>query len=224
MKIKIVVVDFEVPPRAKRWALRLGIPLAILGVAGIALAVPSLKQWKTGDTLTADDLNNSFQAVSVPPGTIVAWGGASDAPSIPVGWLLCDGSAVGRTGTYANLFTAISISFGGGDGVTTFNVPDLRGRFLRGLNLGAGRDPDVATRAVSNPGGNAGDKVGSLQDDQFRAHHHSLKEFGTFNVGTPFDTVVVGNGGLTQDTGGVIDTGGNETRPVNVAVNYIIKL
>ena len=112
MKIKIVVVDFEVPPRAKRWALRLGIPLVILGVAGIALAVPALKQWKTGDTLTADDLNNSFQAVSVPPGTIVAWGGAADTASVPVGWLLCDGSAVART-TYANLFAAIGINFGG---------------------------------------------------------------------------------------------------------------
>lgn len=61
-------------------------------------------------------------------GMIVATGRAT-VPSIF--WLMCDGSAVSRT-TYANLFTAIGTTYGVGDGLTTFNVPDLRGRFPLG--------------------------------------------------------------------------------------------
>jgi len=63
----------------------------------------------------------------VPIGTIVAYGGAS-APS---DWLICDGSAVSRV-TYANLFAVLGITYGAGDGVTTFNVPDLQQRFPLG--------------------------------------------------------------------------------------------
>lgn len=58
-----------------------------------------------------------------PPGMLAPYAGSS-APS---GWLLCDGSAVSRT-TYADLFSAISTTYGSGNGTTTFNVPDLRGR------------------------------------------------------------------------------------------------
>lgn len=62
----------------------------------------------------------------VPPGAIMSYGGAN----APTGWLLCDGAAVSRT-VYANLFSAIGTSFGAGDGSTTFNLPDMRGRFVR---------------------------------------------------------------------------------------------
>jgi len=55
--------------------------------------------------------------------------------STPTGWLLCDGSAVSRT-TYAALFTAISTTYGTGDGSTTFNVPDYRGRSPLGPDTG----------------------------------------------------------------------------------------
>ena len=72
---------------------------------------------------------DSAQTVSSPPGAIVAYA----ASTAPTGWLLCDGSAVSRT-TYAALFTAISTTWGIGDGSTTFNVPDLRGQFLRGYD------------------------------------------------------------------------------------------
>ena len=60
---------------------------------------------------------------AVPPGAIMAFGGSA----APAGWLLCDGSAVSRT-TFAALFAAISTAYGSGDGSTTFNLPDLRGR------------------------------------------------------------------------------------------------
>ena len=62
-----------------------------------------------------------------PIGTILAFGGSE----IPVGWHLCDGTAVSRT-AYAELFAIIGTNFGVGDGSTTFNLPDLRGEVIRG--------------------------------------------------------------------------------------------
>jgi microcystin-dependent protein len=69
----------------------------------------------------------------VPTGTISAFGGASP----PLGWISCNGAAVSRT-VYADLFTAIGTTWGIGDGVTTFNVPDLRGRAVLGSGTGSG--------------------------------------------------------------------------------------
>ncbi|MBP2631566.1 MAG: Tail Collar domain protein [Firmicutes bacterium] len=57
----------------------------------------------------------------------------------PGGWLKADGSAVSRA-DYANLFDAVGIMFGAGDGSTTFNLPDLRGEFIRGFDNGRGVD------------------------------------------------------------------------------------
>lgn len=72
--------------------------------------------------------NSSFYA---PVGLVAPFGGAySNIP--PSGWLFCDGAAVSRTGTYADLFTVIGVSYGSGDGSSTFNVPDLRGRVPMG--------------------------------------------------------------------------------------------
>lgn len=65
---------------------------------------------------------------AVPPGVIVHYGAAS----APTGYLLCDGSAVSRT-TYSALFAIVGTTFGVGDGATTFNVPDVRQRFMIGL-------------------------------------------------------------------------------------------
>jgi len=73
-------------------------------------------------------------AVSVPVGGLALWAGSSE----PAGWLICDGRAVSRT-TYAALFAAIGIAYGAGDGSTTFNIPDFRGR----VPVGLGPHPDV---------------------------------------------------------------------------------
>ncbi len=62
-------------------------------------------------------------AAVTPPGTIQVYAGSV----APAGFLICDGSAISRT-TYAALYTAIGGTFGGGDGSSTFNLPDLRGR------------------------------------------------------------------------------------------------
>ena len=116
----------------------------------------------------------------VPAGTIVPYGGAidpNDPNTFPAGWLCCDGSTVNRT-TYAALYSAIGDAWGNGDGSTTFNLPDLRGEFLRGVNHGVGNDPDAAGRTYSNPGGNTGDNVGSYQADNVASHNHEAESDG----------------------------------------------
>lgn len=166
--------------------------------------------------VTAAKLAADVATAVVPSGTILAFGGTS----APTGFLLCDGSAVSRS-TYSGLFTAIGTAFGSGDTTTTFNVPDFRGRFLRGRDAGQSRDPDASGRTAMNTGGNTGDAVGSIQDDAFESHSHNV------SVGTAGATPKT----LFQDTGSGVDnntkstqsTGGSETRPINAYVNYIIK-
>lgn len=68
-------------------------------------------------------------ATGLPAGSIMAWGGAT----APTNWLICNGNAISRS-TYASLFSAIGVMYGAGDGSTTFNLPDLRGRVPVGLD------------------------------------------------------------------------------------------
>ncbi len=171
-----------------------------------------------------------------PAGAVIAFAGAN----VPSGYLVCDGSAVSRT-TYANLFAAIGTAWGTGDGSTTFNLPDMRVVFLRGVNgtrSDAFADPDdnATLRTSIFPGGNTGNAVGSYQADQFKAHQHdngavtcgnfyyptAYNIYGTATAAyVPSPAVVWGN--ETEYTGNTGPQGGSETRPKNVYVNYIIK-
>ena len=89
----------------------------------------------------------------IPTGTIIHV--ASSVP--PSGFLKANGAAVSRS-AYAGLFAAIGITFGAGDGSTTFNLPDLRGEFIRGWDDGRGLD--------------TGRAFGSYQGDQLQEHRH----------------------------------------------------
>jgi microcystin-dependent protein len=126
-------------------------------------------------TLTASTLAQEVVDMLVPPGSIMAFGGSTNA--IPSGWLLCDGRAV-RSSEFARLFQTIGTAWGTGindeDETTDFNLPDLRGRFLRGVNGGAGLDPNANTRLPNTAGGNTGDQVGSFQGDAFKSHQHRV--------------------------------------------------
>lgn len=93
---------------------------------------------------------------SAPTGTIVMFGGSV----APAGWLLCDGSPVSRT-TYAALWGVLGTSYGSGDTVTTFNLPDLENRFP----LGAG------SRALGNSGG---EETVALTQAEMPSHSHNL--------------------------------------------------
>ena len=70
-----------------------------------------------------------------PVGTIIAWGGS--AANIPSNFRLCDGQALSRT-TYSDLFSKLGTIHGSGDGSTTFNIPDLRNKFIVGANNSTG--------------------------------------------------------------------------------------
>ena len=174
-------------------------------------------------TFTQIGNTTKFQAVpyalaapdATPAGVILAYGGIS-APS---GYLICHGQAISRT-SYANLFAAIGTAYGNGDGSTTFNVPDFRGMFLRGADSTAINDPDAAARTSVN-GGNSGAKVGSVEADGSKSHNHTVNAVGVTNfAGGSTGWGFYGSG----STSGVVNsTGGNETRPKNVYVNYIIK-
>ena len=98
---------------------------------------------------------------AAPPGAITAFA----ASSPPTGWLTCDGSAVSRA-SYANLFAVIGTVWGVGDGSTTFNVPDLRGQFLRGYDS---RDTATSkdTTRISGITSNGSASVSSINDTTY---------------------------------------------------------
>ena len=176
-----------------------------------------------------------------PAGVILPFG----ANTPPEGWLICDGSPVSQT-TYNALYAVIGVTWGNPGGLA-FNLPDLRGRMLRGYDAAAvvggakaNRDPDKASRAWCNSGGLDKDNVGSVQDDRFQGHHHV--KFPDASSGIPI--LGTGEGSWPSPLWGNIsstsystqvgipkaDTLGNgaprtssESRPINANVNYIIK-
>ena len=170
----------------------------------------------------------------------------------PVGWLPANGAAVSRT-TYANLFAAIGTLYGAGDGNKTFNLPDLRGEFLRSWDSGRGVD--------------GGRKFASFQDSQNLSHNHDgvtaesgwhthngwTSVNGEHSHGVPISTNGSGNnfesnGGNVERWGNTNATGnhnhsfetnasgnhthsfstsfngGNESRPRNIALLACIKI
>ena len=196
-----------------------------------------------GNTLILSN-GDSIVLNLVPVGTVQAFAG----DSVPNGWLLCDGSAVSRS-TYTELFAVVEGNFGIGDGVNTFHLPDLRGRFVRGVDHGTGRDPHATSRDTSQFGGNMGDAVGSVQNDTFESHTHSANSnvndpghshsmgANVIKKGSSFRRAITGSlefssnyvtGTQSSGTGisvstSVGSTGSLETRPKNLYLNYIIK-
>lgn len=160
-----------------------------------------------------------------PPGSISAFGGTS----VPSGWLLCDGTAYSSS-NYGDLFNAIGTSYGtGGNNDTDFNVPDLRGMFLRGFTGTTSNDPDASSRKAMN-GGNTGNNIGSYQPDAFAVHTHtsqfvSRHQDPVTSWTTPFNILNTDGSGSPVNTNPAGGAAGNssETRPKNVYVNFIIK-
>ncbi len=156
------------------------------------------------DRVELVNVSESTAAAGVPTGTIT-WFAAATAPT---GYLLCDGSEISRT-TFAGLFAIIGVTYGIGDGSTTFDLPDLRGTFVRGV--------DDGTRALDPDSPRA---LGSEQAEDFLSHtHHIVTGFsdsGAIDKADIADGTLQGN--IFTDP-----AGGNETRPVNIALNGIIK-
>ena len=184
--------------------------------------------------MTVDPSGNvSFSGGTVPSGAVVMYGGITP----PAGWLFCDGTAY-LIATYPALAASLfdsgtgNYSYGSPDaGATQFNVPDFRGIFPRGtLNGGPGaNDPDASTRGAAAANGNTGNNVGSNQANQVQQHLHNIAIYTSQSLAPP--ATLVGTGQLTDptgtgSTGGIISGGGsgNQTNPVNIYINFIIKI
>jgi microcystin-dependent protein len=160
---------------------------------------------------TANNAAAAATAAVMPSGFILPFAGSI----APTGWLKANGQAVSRT-TYAALFAAISTTWGAGDGSTTFNVPDLRGEFVRGLDDGKGTDPG---RTLSS----------TPQLDSFKSHTHGSGWIRTdseqVGQGTTASSIFMDRIAVYSAPGGTPTgaTGGGETRPRNIALLYCIK-
>jgi len=177
---------------------------------------------------------NAFNAVSSPVGSVMPFAG--DASKVPDGWLLCDGSAVSRS-NYAALYAVIGTAWGSGNNSTTFNLPDMRGMFLRGVSGDSGRDVDTATRLPIKDGGNGGNSVGSYQGDAIRNMTGDLavgagggslnRATGIFYVGKDVINQGMfynnGNRAVASFDASLVVPVGSDNRPQNIYVNYIIK-
>lgn len=105
--------------------------------------------------------------------------------AVPAGWLECNGQAVARAGIYNPLFLIIGTIYGAGDGVSTFNVPDYRGMFLRGWDNGRGIDPGRAL----------GSTAANHQADGMKSHTHGTGGKTGVQDTNHSHTVTVNNGG-----------------------------
>lgn len=154
-----------------------------------------------------------------PTGSVIAFA----ASTAPTGYIECNGSAISRT-TFSGLFNIIGTTFGSGDGSTTFNIPDLRGYFVRGW---------ADTGSVDS-----GRAFGSTQTGDVAPHSHTINDPTHSHAIVPTALTAGGSGGTvggSQLFNGVTDTQasatgitinnstGTETRPVNVALMYCIK-
>lgn len=184
----------------------------------------------TDGTIIASDLASSVTEMFVPAGLMAPYPGAT----APTGWLLCFGQAVSRA-TYSALFAVISTTYGSGDGSTTFNLPDLRGRVIAGQDdmggtsanrltgLSGGVDGDVL-------GGTGGSESHTLTEAEIPSHYH-LDGFSDTAIGSYGSTSGPSVGNMdfsgtttlhpnTSSTGG--DGAHNNVQPT-IILNYIIK-
>lgn len=184
----------------------------------------------TSGQVVQSDGDGSFSYLTLVTGFVSGMLMPYAGASAPSGWLLCYGQAISRT-TYADLFSAIGTVYGTGDGSTTFNLPDLRGRTIAGQDDMGGAS---ANRLTNQTGGLDGDTLGAtggaethtLTTDQIPAHTHTESRrtisFGTFQTGGS-GTAASSSGTTNPNTG---STGGgqahNNVQPT-IILNYIIK-
>ena len=170
----------------------------------------AVEQAKTSAIQAIEDKTRVIEEYKVPIGTIIAM--SSDY--IPTGYLLCNGSAVNRQ-TYSLLFAKIGTTYGEGDGTNTFNLPDLRGKFVRGL----GGNSDLL-------GKTQGDAIRNIQGEVDICHGDNNVTNGVFRDNGRKSRGRDGNEWYSHsvifDASTVVPTA-NENRPLNMAMNYLIK-
>lgn len=171
----------------------------------------TLSGYGISDTYTkaqVDLLINSAILAASPSGVVMYFA----SRNAPANWLVCGGQAVDRT-VYANLFAVIGTTFGAGNGTTTFNVPDLRGEFIRGWDNSRGVD--------------SGRAFGTFQFDAFSQHSHKVKEGSHLPRWVTDNDIITSGDDYTQVAAYESSTstvGGSETRPRNLSLLACIKV
>jgi microcystin-dependent protein len=170
--------------------------------------------------------SQSVALLTLPAGTLIDYAGTVE----PSGWMLCDGRAVSRT-VYASLFSALGTAYGTGDGSTTFNIPDFRGRFARYMdNMGTAQG--AASRDTGRVRGTDQTQATKLPTIPFTGstggNTNNVWQF----TGSGLDAY--GQGATTaapmyhseSHTHSVTISGGGdaETRPINLSCNKLIKI
>ena len=192
------------------------------GIVELATDAEAVSGTDTERAVTSANVEAALASLDsgIAAGTIITYAGNS----APADWFECDGSAVSRT-TYADLYAVVGDTYGAGDGSTTFNLPDLRGEFLRGWDDGRGVD--------------SGRVLGSSQSSDNKGHSHtaSVSDPGHFHYvqtapGSGLAIRLVNNGSTQWAQTGSATTnvsvsnsteGSSEFRPRNIALMYCIK-
>lgn len=163
-------------------------------------------------TVGTPSSTNPYVTSEALTGVISIYGGST----APTGWMLCDGTAVSRT-TYSSLFTILGVTYGAGDGSTTFNLPNLKGKVVVGLNAS-----ETEFDALGETGGA---KTHTLTISEMPAHDHTSSSYTTTGSGSTTGAVY-GNSFNGPISGSVPSQGGggahNNLQPYMV-LNYIIK-
>lgn len=189
--------------------------------------------------LDTSQLSAALQAMLMPTGVLLPYGGGT----APTGWLLCYGQAISRT-TYATLYGIIGTTYGSGDGSTTFNVPDLRGRVVAGQDDMGGSSANRLTGVTGSVdgdvlGGTGGAETHTLTTAQLAAHSHGVSDPGHAHgqargdgggdggfypngatISYPITTASNTTGITIQNAGS--DAAHNNVQPT-IILNYIIK-
>lgn len=173
-----------------------------------------------GSVIRGEDDFDSLQAVRT--GLVLAYAVGSN---IPNGFLECNGAELSRT-TYANLFAVIGTTYGVGDGSTTFNLPDLRGEFIRGFDNGRGVDngriigssqlASLTNVLNGNDYGNDSNYIDLIEisDTDTANHFDSTEHIQAKTIG-----IVTGQNAIPEHSFRTM----RQIRPRNIAMMYCIK-
>ncbi len=210
------------------------------GNVGVNIPVPAAKLDINGDlrirtipngasteqTLVVDGAGFVKKIASPSPaGEVITFAGNT----APAGFLMCDGSAVDRT-TYANLFAVIGTTYGAGNGTSTFNLPDLRGEFIRGFDAGRGIDTGRALGTWQKGSLSSSGNFNSIiryQSFYQNVLNPNLENFGFDSFDSNDYTSVLRNdgpvGNVNLSASSLEAAGVGVARPRNISMNYCIR-